>query len=115
MAVGASPVEDAAGGAGAALLILRDAASSLATVPYRNGLQRLTHAASKPVAAVRDPPAHIHDRNGCCQGPPERQDEIRDEPKYREADPEDLSLHSDILAPAFLSRGKRIKRCDDFS
>src|SRR3984885_15751868 len=68
---------------------------------------------AEPVTSVGDPPAHINDRNSCPERPPQRQDEICHQPEYGEAEPEDLSLHENILAPAFLSRGKRIKRGDE--
>ena len=51
----------------------------------------------KPVAAVRDPPAHDENGDGGGQGPPERQHETNDHIKRREDDPEDFSLHEDIV------------------
>ena len=78
-------------------------------------MRRAAVVLPKPVTPVRDPPTHVNNRYGCRQRPPKRQKEIRREPQYGEADPEDLPLHASILAPAFLSHGKRIKRCHDFS
>src|ERR1700674_2810343 len=70
---------------------------------------------SEPVAAIGDPPTHKNYRDGGQQCPPKREYEISRQAQHGEADPEDLSLHGFILvlAPAFLSSGKRIKRCHD--
>ena len=117
--MGASPLEDAARRPAAALLARRDAASCVSTGLYRRCLQRLLVARdaaarlSKPVAPIRDPPTHINQSDGRRQRPPERQNKIRRQPEHGEADPEDLRSIRAFYPPAFLSRGKRIKRCHE--
>jgi len=56
---------------------------------------------SKPLAPVRHPPAHKHDRNRRCQRPPDRQDNIRDQPKHHKYNPEDFLLHVFIVTIAY--------------
>jgi len=61
-------------------------------------------ASSKPIAPVRNPPAHDGDRNGCPQGPPDGQNDICQNAQHDKDDPEDLALHDAILVSAdFLS------------
>lgn len=51
----------------------------------------------EPVAAVRDPPRNVENRNGRGQRPPQRQDQVRDQPQHKEGGPEDFSLHALIV------------------
>ncbi len=55
---------------------------------------------SEPVAAVRQPPAKDANGNRRQQRPKDGQGEIRDQPQRNEGSPEDLALHSFILARA---------------
>jgi hypothetical protein len=47
----------------------------------------------EPVAAVRYPPAHNADRNGCGQRPPKWQEQVGGESQDKETAPEDLLFH----------------------
>jgi hypothetical protein len=78
-------------------------------------MRRAAVVLPKPVTPICDPPTYVNNWQGRAERPPKRQKEIRRQSEHGEADPEDLPLHQSILSPAFLSRGKRIKRCHDFS
>lgn len=66
---------------------------------------------SEPLAPVRHPPAHEHDRDRRYQCPPERQGKIRQQTQNRERNPKDFPLHNGILVPpAFLSTARRITK-----
>ena len=52
----------------------------------------------EPFAAVSNPPAGKHDRDGCAHSPPEGQDQVSDKPKNGKTRPEDLPLHVIILS-----------------
>ena len=57
---------------------------------------------SEPVAAIGHPPAKDADGNGGQERPEDGQREIRDQPQRDEDGPEDLALHSFILARAIV-------------
>ena len=52
---------------------------------------------SKPLTPVRHPPTDHGERNRGRQRPPERQDEIGEEPEQSKDDPENLAFHGSIL------------------
>jgi len=60
--------------------------------------------ASKPVAAVGDPPTAETDGNGGEERPPERQSQVRKEAQNRERCPKHLALHGLILAADSVGR-----------
>jgi len=54
--------------------------------------------ASKPVAAIGNPPTAETNWNGGEERPPERQSQVREEAQDRERRPKHLALHGLILA-----------------
>src|SRR6266851_3709006 len=74
--------------------------------PVRIGSRRSSwpRAPSEPVAAVRHPPAKHADGNRRQQRPKDGQGDIRDQSQHNEGSPEDLTLHSFILARAIAPR-----------
>ena len=60
---------------------------------------------SEPLTPIRHPPADNHDGNCGGERPPERQDEIGDQAKQGEYDPENFALHEFILRAVPSARG----------
>jgi hypothetical protein len=52
----------------------------------------------KPIAAIRDPPAHPQEGNRRTHSPPEWQGQIGKQAQHAKCGPEDLSLHMLILS-----------------
>ena len=90
-------MEDAA--AGGSGVVLRRAASSSWLLAFS---EVPSSDISKPIAAISDPPAGKRNWNSGGQRPPDGQDEICDQPKDSEADPEDFLLHGTILVAVML-------------
>jgi hypothetical protein len=65
---------------------------------------------SEPVTAIGKPPTRNTERDCGEQGPPERQDEVRNQPRDAPGDPEDLLLHGTILGLKLSLREKQIFR-----
>src|ERR1039458_388874 len=75
----------------------------------------------KPAAAVGHPPRDEDDGDGRGQRPPERQNEVGQQPEHGEGDPEDLALHIPdcrAFAPRripFSGRRKNVGYIDPFA
>src|SRR5271156_3143778 len=65
----------------------------------------------EPPAAVGQPPRDVHEGNARAQCPPERQNEIGNQPEHGKGDPEDLALHTldckSFAPPMILVAGRR--------